>query len=247
MQKLIRRAAITSAATLALLPATFSAQAEPVDRAEVETIIREYLVQNPEVVFEALQELDMRRVAEEENARQDAIAELEDEIYNSEYQVVLGNPDGDVTLVELFDYNCGYCKRALDDMVRLVDEDDNLRIVLKEFPVLGKPSQDAARVAVAVAEIAPEKYEDFHLALLSQPGRANMESSMKIATDLGISKADLEASLESPRAAETFQEVFTIAEQLGITGTPSYIVGDEVIVGAVGYDALKEKIAAERE
>ena len=119
--------------------------------------------------------------------------------------------------------------------------------MLKEFPVLGKASQEAARVAIAVAEVAPDKYEDFHLALLSQPGRANLASSLKVAKDLGIADADLEKSMKSSRAAETFQEVFTIAEQLGITGTPSYILGDEVIVGAVGYDTLKEKIAAERE
>ncbi|KZL00416.1 MULTISPECIES: DsbA family protein [unclassified Pseudovibrio] len=247
MNKLIRRAAITCAATFALLPATFSAQAETVNRAEVETIIKEYLVANPEIVLEALQELDKRRLAEEESARKGAISSLSDEIYNSDYQIVLGNPDGDVTLVELFDYNCGYCKRALSDLVRLVDEDKNLRVVLKEFPVLGKASQEAARVAIAVAEVAPDKYEDFHLALLGQPGRANLASSLKVAKDLGISDADLEKSMKSSRAAETFQEVFTIAEQLGITGTPSYILGEEVIVGAVGYDTLKEKIAAERE
>ncbi len=247
MKKLIRRAAITSAATLALLPATFSARAESVNRIEVETIIKEYLVANPEIVLEALQELDKRRIAEEESARKSAISALSDKIYNSDYQIVLGNPDGDVTLVELFDYNCGYCKRALSDLVRLVDEDKNLRVVLKEFPVLGKASQEAARVAIAVAEVAPDKYEDFHLALLGQTGRANLASSLKAAKDLGISDADLEKSMKSSRAAETFQEVFAIAEQLGLTGTPSYILGEEVIVGAVGYDTLKEKIAAERE
>ena len=112
---------------------------------------------------------------------------------------------------------------------------------------MGKASQEAARVATAVADVAPDKYEDFHLAMLGQPGRANLASGMKIAKDLGISEADLKASMESDRAAQTFQEVFTIAEQLGITGTPSYILGDEVIVGAVGFDTLKEKIATERE
>lgn len=247
MIKLIRRAAITCAATLALLPAAFSAQAEPMNRTDVEKIIKEYLVANPEVVLEALQELDKRRVAEEEQARKTAISDLSDEIFNSENQIVMGNPDGDVTLVELFDYNCGYCKRALSDLIRLVDEDKNLRVVLKEFPVLGKPSQEAARVAIAVADVAPEKYEDFHLALLSQPGRANLASSLKVAKDLGLSEADLEESMKSDKAAITFQEVFSIAEALGITGTPSYILGDDVVVGAVGYDILKEKIAAERE
>ncbi len=247
MYNFIRRTAILGAASLALLPAAFSAQAETLDRTQVESIIKEYLVANPEIVLEALQELDKRRVAEEESARKEAITGLSDQIYNSEYQITLGNPDGDVTLVELFDYNCGYCKRALSDMMRLVDEDKNLRIVLKEFPVLGKASQEAARVAIAVADIAPDKYEDFHLTMLGQPGRANLASSLKVAKDLGISEDDLQASMKSDRAAETFQEVFTIAEQLGITGTPSYILGDEVIVGAVGYDTLKEKIAAERE
>ncbi|MTI17281.1 DsbA family protein [Rhodobacteraceae bacterium RKSG542] len=216
------------------------------DREAVETIVREYLIENPEVIAEALTVLEERRVAEEEAAKKQALAEISDILFDSDNQVVLGNPEGDVTLVEFFDYNCGYCKRAMADMYRLIEEDSNLRVVLKEFPVLGQPSLDAAKVAIAVNELAPEKYSDFHAVLMSQAGRANLETAMKAATDLGLDKAEVEKAMDSGAVQATLQEVYTIANALGLTGTPSYAIGSDVLVGAVGYDALKEKIDAQR-
>ncbi|MDD7908476.1 MULTISPECIES: DsbA family protein [Pseudovibrio] len=216
-------------------------------RSDVEKIIREYLIENPEIITEALTELEKRRVAAEQEAKKEAVASLSDIIFNSENQVVLGNPEGDVTLVEFFDYNCGYCKRAMSDMLRLIEEDSNLRVVLKEFPVLGQPSMEAAQVAIAVNDVAPEKYEDFHTSLLTQQSRASGDTAMQIALTLGISETDLTNSMESGVVQATFQEVFEIANQLGLSGTPSYVIGDEVVIGAVGYETLKEKIADARD
>lgn len=232
------------AAMTALFLATAPVQAAELDKTAVETIVREYLIQNPEVIREALIELDRREKEAEQNARLKAVSDSSDILFNSTRQVVLGNPEGKVTLVEFFDYNCGYCKRAHGDMTKLIEENPDLRVVLKEFPVLGQGSVEAAQVAVAVNAVAPEKYEAFHEALLMQRGQANRDAALKAATDLGISEADITKAGNAELAAETIEEVYSLANRLGLTGTPSYVIGNEVVMGAVGYDELKSKLDA---
>lgn len=234
---------------LALTPLTgaiVSAQAEDFSKTDIEKIVRDYLVENPEIIRDAMQELERRETAAAEAARIAAVSDSEGILFNSTRQVVLGNPEGDVTLVEFFDYNCGFCKRAYGDMVRLIEEDKNLRIVLKEFPVLGQGSVEAAQVAVAVNDAAPEKYAEFHEALLLQRGQANRASAVKAALEAGISEDALNTALATDSASQTIEEVYALANQLGLTGTPSYVVGDEVVMGAVGYNQLKSKISAMR-
>ena len=233
-----------SAITAAFLIATAPVQAAELDKPAVETIVREYLMQNPEVIREALIELDRREKAAEEAARLKAVSDSSDVLFNSTRQVVLGNPEGKVTLVEFFDYNCGYCKRAHGDMTKLIENNPDLRIVLKEFPVLGQGSVEAAQVAVAVNAVAPEKYEAFHEALLMQRGQANREAALKAATDLGIKETDITKPGNAELAAETIEEVYSLANRLGLTGTPSYVIGNEVVMGAVGYDELNSKLEA---
>ncbi len=167
-----------------------------------------------------------------------------DILFNSARQVVLGNPKGSVTLVEFFDYNCGYCKRAHADMVQLLDEEPELRMVLKEFPVLGEGSVEAAKVAVAVNTLAPEKYADFHQALLMTRGRANKDSALKAAADIGLSAEEIANVMSTDETDRTIEESYTLANRLGLTGTPSYVIGNEVIPGAVGYAQLKAKVDA---
>lgn len=223
-----------------------AASAQDLDKEAIGAIVKEYLLENPEVIRDAMAELERREQEAEEMSRQKVVGDPASPLFDSEYQVVLGNPEGDVTLVEFFDYNCGYCKRAYSDLARLLDEDKNLKVVLKEFPVLGQGSAEAARVAVAVNKVAPEKYADFHQNLLLSRGQANHASSLEAATDLGISKDELDIVVKSDLANRTVGEVYELAEQLGLTGTPSYVVGNEVIPGAIGYAALKEKIDAIR-
>ncbi|WP_299481918.1 DsbA family protein [uncultured Roseibium sp.] len=218
--------------------------AQELDRSEIENIVREYLLENPEIIAEALNELQRREQEAEEAARLQALNDSADILFNSTRQVVLGNPEGSVTLVEFFDYNCGFCKRAYGDMVRLVEEDPELRIVLKEFPVLGQSSVEAAQVAVAVNSVAPEKYGEFHEALLLSRGQANLSSAMAAATGVGISEADLQVAMATDEAGQTIEEVYTLANRLGLTGTPSYVVGNEVVMGAVGYEELRVKLDA---
>ncbi len=157
---------------------------------------------------------------------------------------MLGNPHGKVTLVEFFDYNCTYCRRAEADMKKLIDGDSNLRVVLKQFPVLGPGSVEAAKVAVALHMTAPDKYAAFHDALLAEPGQVNGAKALAVAASLGIDPAALKAKLDSDEVKKTIGESYDLAGRLNLTGTPSYVTHKEVIVGAVGYDTLKTKIDA---
>jgi protein-disulfide isomerase len=208
--------------------------------------IRDYLVANPEVIRDAVTELERRRIDAEAARQAEAIALHRDLLLYSPRQAVIGNPDGDVTLVEFFDYNCTYCKRALSDMARLIDEDPNLRIVLKEFPVLGVGSTEAAQVAAAVAIVAPQLYNQFHLLLLGSSAQASLDLALSAAIEAGVDEVALRAAMESDEIIATIEESYMLADALALTGTPSYVLGNEVIVGAVGYDALKGMIEAVR-
>lgn len=214
---------------------------------EIEQIVRDYLLANPEIIQEALQELERRQAEQERLAAEQTIADASGVLFNSTRQVELGNPKGDVTLVEFFDYNCGYCKRSLSDMLRLVEEDKNLRLVLKEFPVLGQPSVEAAQVSIAANMVDPSKYADFHQQLLLGRNRANKAGALQIAGKAGYDVAEVEKAMEDPEVIATIEEVYELANRLRLTGTPSFVVGNEVVMGAVGYDSLKQKIASIRD
>ncbi|AXS40284.1 DsbA family protein [Breoghania sp. L-A4] len=249
MKRILRAAAglaIGAAMTIAAPFAAGTASAEPFDaakRGEIEQIIRNYLLSNPEVVRDAFIELERRQKEEENAARAGTIASNADILFNSTRQVVLGNPEGDVTLVEFFDYNCGYCKRSLSDMNRLIEEDDQLRVVLKEFPVLGQGSVEAAKVGVALNLTTPELYGAFHNKLLSGRGQANAARAREVALDVGADADALDTAMKDSEVAATIEEVYGLANGLGLTGTPSYVVGNEVVFGAVGYDQLKKRIS----
>jgi protein-disulfide isomerase len=161
---------------------------------------------------------------------------------------VLGNPKGDVTMVEFFDYNCGYCKRAMGDMLTLLKTDPHLKVVLKEFPVLGPGSVEAAKVAVAVRmqDKTGKKYLEFHTKLLGGRGEANGARALAVAKEVGLDMNQLQKDMASDEVKTTLNEDFKLAEALGLNGTPSYVVGQNVVVGAVGLDALKEKINTSR-
>jgi protein-disulfide isomerase len=161
---------------------------------------------------------------------------------------VLGDPRGDVTLVEFFDYNCGFCKRALSDTLTLLRDDPHLKIVLKEFPILGPESAEVARVAVAVRMQDPsgEKYLEFHRALLGDTGLLGKDRALAAAREQNLDMARLERDLASDEVAATLAEDMKLASVIGVSGTPSYVVGEKVMVGAIGVVGLKSQIAAER-
>ena len=212
------------------------------EKREIERIVRDYILQNPEVVEKALVALEAQRRETAAAEQAGKITELKDTILNSEHQAVLGNPNGRVTLVEFFDYNCGYCKRALNDMLALMESNPDLRVVMKEFPILSEGSMEAARISVAVKNLDPDLYLDYHRELLARGGQANLQKATSIAKELGLDTDALKKAAENGSVTENIQEVRQIAQALGISGTPSYVVGGEIIPGAVGFDQLQIKI-----
>jgi protein-disulfide isomerase len=214
-------------------------------KGEIETLIREYLVKNPEVIQEALIELDRRQREADLAARQKVLKDEAPALYSSKFNAVVGNPDGDVTLVEFFDYNCGFCKRAVGDLEKLMKEDPKLKIVLKDLPILSPGSREAAAVALAVKAIAkPDKFWEFHTKLMTKTGAIAKAQAMEVALAVGIDKARLEEEMgKLDLVKQAFDESRRVSDGLAVTGTPAYVLADEVVVGAVGVEQLKARIA----
>ena len=217
-------------------------------RGEIESIIRNYLIAHPEVLEDAMAELNKRQAAAEAEKHEAGVAQNSEAIFNSPRGVLLGNKDGDVTFVEFFDYNCGYCKRAMADMLDLLKTDPRLKVVLKEFPVLSQGSVEAAQVAVAVRMQDPsgKKYLDFHQKLLGGRGPADKTRALAAAKEAGLDVNRIEKDLASPEVRATIEENFKLADAMGMNGTPSYVIGKQVVIGAIGLDGLREKIGVAR-
>ena len=228
------------------LAAMAAAPVEDVAAISPETInplIESYLMSDPKILQRMSIALDTTLQAEEREQATTAIASMQDAIFNDPKQVVVGNPDGDVTLVEFFDYNCSYCRAALPDLAALLAEDPNLRVVLKEFPILSNVSIDAARIAVLVGD-ADVDYWTFHEALFtSRSGQVDKQVALDAAAGLGLSPVNLELDMGTEAVSETIQTSYEIAKALNITGTPTYIIGNEIIPGAIGIDELRTRIA----
>ena len=218
----------------------------PAQRSDIERVVHDYLLAHPEVLQEAMSELEKRQTAAQAEKYKVAVKEHAQTLFSSPNQVTLGNPKGNVTFVEFFDYNCGYCKRAMDDMLTLLKDDPKLKVVLKEFPVLGPGSLEAARVAVAVRMQNPKKYLEFHTKLLGGRGAADEAHALAVAKDIGMNMAQIQKDAKSPEVKATLDEDFKLAEALGLNGTPSYVIGSDVVVGAIGLPGLQEKINTAR-
>lgn len=210
---------------------------------EFGAFIREYLMANPEILEEMQNALEIKKQDEQSTMARMAISANADAIFREPADAVLGNPIGDVTIVEFFDYNCGFCKRAMDDMTRIIGEDSNVRFVLKEFPILGPDSLAAHRVSMAFHSLLPHKYSDFHVALLGGDVRATEDRAIEIALSMGVDEAELRKAMEAPAVDASIRNAYELANALGISGTPSYIIGDEAVFGAMGAEVLMSKIS----
>ena len=224
--------------------AEFSAE----QRTEIEAIIKDYLMKHPEVLQETMSAMEERQAQEQADKHKGAVKEHAQALFNSTRQVTLGNPQGNVTFVEFFDYNCGYCKRAMTDMFDLIKSDGNLKVVLKEFPVLGPGSVEAAQVAVAVRmqDKDGKKYAAFHQKLLGGRGQADKARALAVAKEIGLDMARLEKDLTGPEVRASLEESMKLAEALGLNGTPSYVIGNDIVIGAVGAEALQARIEKAR-
>jgi protein-disulfide isomerase len=216
----------------------------PQQRTEIEAIIKDYLIKNPEILRDVASALEKQQAEADAAKGRKAVKEHAAALFNSPHQVVLGNPRGDVTMVEFFDYNCGYCKRALSDMLELLKSDPKLRVVLKEFPVLGEGSVQAAHVAAAahLQDKSGKKYLEFHRKLLTSRGQVTKTQALAAAKEAGFDIAKIERDSTSPEVRKALEESFMLADALGLNGTPSYVIGSNVIIGAVGLAKLKENI-----
>ncbi|MBO6553106.1 MAG: DsbA family protein [Roseitalea sp.] len=239
-------AALALCVALPLTPA-WAQSFDEAQRTEIGEIVRDYLLANPEVMIEVQEALEAQRTAEEDQRRKDVIASAADDLFRHPADPVLGNPDGDVTIVEFFDYNCGFCRRAMEDMNALIETDPNLRFVLKEFPILGEDSQAAHMVALAFNRLMPQSYAAFHEQLMNVDGRANEEAAVRIAVALGADEAALRREMANPQNARSVETTYLLAEALGITGTPSYVIGDQMVPGALGERTLRDTIASVRD
>jgi protein-disulfide isomerase len=232
----------------AAAPSFNSANAQsfsPEQRGEIEKVIRDYLLRNPELLQEVIQEMERRQAQAEAEKHRGAIKENAKLLFNSNRQIVLGNPQGDVTVVEFFDYNCGFCRKALEDKLALMKADPNLRLVLKEFPVLGEGSTQAAQVAVAVRlqdKTGGKKYLEFHQKLFASRGTIDKARALAVVREVGLDAARAERDMGSDEVRQTLEEGFKLAEALGINGTPTYVLDGQVVVGAVGVEKLREAI-----
>src|ERR1700735_136710 len=224
------RIAFAAAVSLALAGAApavaQSFSADP--REEIGKIIKDYLLTHPEVMQDVMAELEKRQQPADAEKHRQVVKENTATLFSSPHQVVLGNPQGNVTMVEFFDYNCGYCKRAMADMLDLIKADGNLKFVLKEFPVRGEGSVEAARVAVAarMQDVTGKKYIEFHQKLLGGRGPADKARALAAAKEAGFDMARIEKDMASDEVKKTIHENLKLAELIGGNGTPSYAVGE---------------------
>ncbi len=219
-------------------------------KAAIENMIRDYLISNPQVMQEIIQswQADQRRnqaVQQEEKIQKmrTAVIANKADVFRSKFDFSTGNLKGDVTIVEFFDYNCGFCKRSLPDILALLNTDKNLRLVVKEFPILGPGSVYAARAAIASKK--QNKYWEFHVALMRTRGISEAQV-LRVATKIGLNINKLKKDMEAPEVAQEIDANMKLANKLGVNGTPAFVIADRPIPGAVGLATLRTHIAAVR-
>lgn len=237
-----------SGPSLSAEPPRFSDQ----ERIELEKIIHEYLLQHPEIIPEAVAELRRREEIAAAATAKRAIAANQDRLINDGISVVIGNPDGDVTLIEFYDYQCPYCRRMYKDVLRLASEDKNLRIVMKQLPIKDLPGEFPASLMAAVMAMAAAEqgqFEVFHenVFVAAGQGDLNRERLFEIAASSGLDVQQLQLDMEDKAIMDSIRDNLMLARDIGVSGTPSYVVGEKIIVGARGYDVLKSAIEAERD
>ena len=214
------------------------------DRKAIQEIVREYLISNPEVLEEAMRALHAKREAARRKVVRTVIDRNRAAIFSHPMSPVSGNPKGDVTLVEFFDYQCGFCKRSLKPMKDLLASDRKLRVVWKEFPILGPVSRFAARAAMAADKQG--RYLDFHVAVMGAPAKLTEAWVIATAGRLGLDVERLRRDMRDPAIENYLDETIGLARKLGITGTPAFVIGDTVVPGAVGAARLRKLIAEVR-
>ncbi|TCS43967.1 DsbA family protein [Reinekea marinisedimentorum] len=225
-----------------LFAAASFTQAEEFSKSEIEEIVHQYILEHPEVIAEAIHKLQQR--AEQEKAQKEAesLQQMTDMLINNPIDPVGGNSEGSLTIVEFFDYNCGYCKRANDTLQALIADNPDLKVVYKEWPILSESSGTAARIALAANLVYPEKYEALHRALLSTRSLRSENDVWKVIEQQQLDRAAIEAKLNDESIEQHISETSYLAQQLGITGTPAFVVGGRILKGAYPQAEIQKAI-----
>jgi protein-disulfide isomerase len=244
-----RLASLAVLAAVAIASPSVSAQqstpaVDPVQKEAIEQVVRDYIRAHPEIVVEALDAYQAKKDEDERSAQAKTLTSRAEEIFRSASSPVIGNAQGDVTLVEFFDYQCGYCKRAQPDLERLVKQDGGLKVVLKEFPILGPASVTAARASLAAQ--MQGKYLDFHTKMMGLKGQLTDEVIYDTAKQVGLDVDKLKQDMNDPAVVAELRANMDLAQALGVQGTPAFVINDQIIPGAVGFDALKSQIDKDR-
>lgn len=244
MLRVVLGLGLTLAATVGhTQPPPFEAR----QREAIEAIVRDYLLKNPEVLQDSLAELERRRQEARKVAQAAALRGERERLTAAPDAYMIGNPAGDVTLVEFFDYNCSHCRKASGDVGALIETDPGLRVVLKDFPVLGPDSIEASRAALAAKEQLPAgKLAAFHARLMQTRGRLNGEGVLAVAKEFGLGAAKLQEDMWGQKVTAALRENLELGEKLGIDGTPAFVLRDEIIPGAVGVEPLRRSVSRVR-
>jgi protein-disulfide isomerase len=233
-------------AALAVAPTAFAADpaVTPAERAKIETVVREYLLQHPEVLVEAIQKLEAKEETERNDKASAQLTAKKDELYADAMAPVGGNKAGDVTVVEFFDYNCPYCKTVAPALKKAIEADGKVRLIYKEFPILSPESEVAAKFALAAH--LQGKYVPFHEALLARKGRADEAGALEVAKSVGLDVAKLKTDAAKPEIADAIKKNRALARALDMRGTPAFVIGNQLIGGAVDLEDFQAKIADAR-
>lgn len=240
------RLAACAAALLALTPAAFAEGSfNDAQKKELGEIVRQYLLENPEVLLDVSKALEAKQQQMEQQQRAQVLQSNADQIFRSPNDFVAGNPKGDVTVVEFFDYNCGWCKKGFPEVVNLIEKDKNLRVVLKEFPIFGGDSDYAAMAAIAARKQG--KYWELHQAMFSHESKITKQVVDELAAKHGLDMEKLKADMKDPSVAQELAATHALAQSLAISGTPAFIVDDKVSPGYLPADALASMIGEVRQ
>ena len=227
-------------ATTALLMLPIAAIADGMDEDRIKELVLEAIRENPGIVFEAAQLFEQQQQALQAQAAAQVFDTEKATLENDPNAPVLGNPDGDITVVEFFDYNCPYCRRVKPEMEALLAADPNVRVVYREWPILGDGSVFAARAALASRNQG--KYEEFHWAMMQLKERAEEASILRTAEDIGLDVAQLRRDMNGPEIEEHIQTTMRRAQSLGFSGTPSFVIGDSLAPGLIQADQMIELV-----
>ncbi|MEP2955496.1 MAG: DsbA family protein [Sulfitobacter sp.] len=217
------------------------------ERAQFRAEVRAYLMENPEVILQAVEQMQNRQAEAQMQADFDLVTANADEIFDDGYSWVGGNPDGDITLVEFLDYRCGYCKRAHGEVAKLLETDGNIKLIVKEFPILGDQSMLASRFAVATKQVAGgDAYKQLNDALMAFNGEVSLPALRRLGESFDLDVPAIEAKMDSNEVIQEITQTRALAQKLQITGTPTFVMQDEMLRGYLPYDQMMALVDEKR-